>query len=654
MQRKALTFLATLLIAVALTVPVAATNNPEPDTPSASGDGMAVGSGRFAESPMLAERVAAGELPSVDERLPDDPMVRIWADEIGQHGGTIFSFATNPSPWNDLGDTPALSPFYLQMDFDGSIEPGMITDWELADDSMSLVLRLRPGMKWSDGSEMTIDDIVFSWRDVHIHPDLPSWHWLGVEVTSIEEVDDRSVVLEFDQPAPAAVNDFAGMSGAQGHAYFAYPYLKNYHANYNSDIEDLAAEEGFDTWMALYEAHSGEQFKMERPTMMAWQVIQEDSSVRVMERNPFYPVVDSAGNQLPYIDTVVTTVVDGETYQLKIISGESDIAFFNTSFSDYTLYKQNEAAGDYRVVEIPGLFGAEVLLQPNQNTADPIMRELFRELDFRIAMSVAINREEINDVVTSGKGVARQAAMAPNYPFYKPEFAEAYAQFDPDYANQLLDGLGLTEFDRDGFRLRSDGEVLQVVISKTTSYGSVSDVKIFELIKEYWEDVGIKTQINETDWGYFWTLVSTEDFHISNRTLEPFIESFSPNGEYADWGPIWWLWLSANHDVEQGRATLEDFGGALPGEEPPQYIKDHMQLYWDAKLLPPDDPRHAELMIQFQRNQAENLFSIGTIGLVPNIVIAKKNIGNVPKNWLPNHGWAGDLNTFADSLFIKQ
>lgn len=643
-----------VIIACFIAMPLVAGGGAEEAPAETATSQAASGEGRFNEAPMLSEMVAAGEIPPVDERIPSEAMVRIYGDEIGEYGGTLYLNVTDSGEWVEVGPNSNITPYYLQMDYDGSIKPALMSDWELSEDYTQITFTLREGIHWSDGSPMTVDDFLFTWNDVQANELIPSWHWLAAPVTEAEQIDEWTFRLTFSQPNPSAVVGFAEGSGSQGLGYLPSEYLKPYHIDYNSDAGALAEEEGFESWNKAVEEHMGSDYVMERPSLAAWLREEEDSSLRVMLRNAFYPFVDEAGNQLPYIDRVVHSVVDGETYKLKIISGESDLAYFNTSFSDFTLLKENESQGDYRVIELPGLFGSEVMLEPNFNYKEAALRELLQNRDFRIALSVAINRDEINEVVLSGKGVPRQAAMPPNYQWYVPESATAYAQYDPEMANELLDELGLDARSSDGFRLRPDGEVLELVISKTDSYGSVNADPIYELITEYWQDVGVKTQVNHVDGGYYWELIGTEDFQIAYRAFEPSIESLVGNMEYVDFAPLWWQWVEANNFVQTGRASMSDYEDGLPGQEPPQWFKDHTQLYFEAKQYPPTSQEYGSRMEQIQRNHAENVFVIGTVGLVPNIVIAKNYIGNPPDRWLPNAGWAGSLIQFSDTIFIRQ
>ena len=165
----------------------------------------------------------------------------------------------------------------------------------------------------------------------------------------------------------------------------------------------MAKEEGHETWQQAFTDHFfwKPSTDIDLPVVQGWRFTEITPTVRVFERNPYYHRVDTAGNQLPYIDHIVSTVVEKEVYNLKIIGGEADLAYGQTSLENYALYKENEEQGDYRVTLIPGLSAAASGVLLNQNHNEPWWAELYQELRFRRALSLAINREEINEQVFS-------------------------------------------------------------------------------------------------------------------------------------------------------------------------------------------------------------------------------------------------------------
>ena len=282
-------------------------------------------------------------------------------------------------------------------------------------------------------------------------------------------------------------------NGSDWVSYHPRHYLEKWHINHNPKAEEVAKEEGFDTWWEALYAHYwwAPLTDIDKPTLQPWVLTETTTERKVFERNPYYWKVDTAGNQLPYIDGVIAAIVDKEVYQLKVISGEADVAYVQTSFEDFSLYKENEARGDYRVIPVPGIYGSEVMFGLNQNDPDPALRTLFQDLRFRRALSLAINRAEINDIVYYGLLVPRQATILPSASFFEEEWAQANAAYDTDGADALLDEMGLTARDGDGFRIGEDGQAVLLLVEYSTGE-LVDPTTTLELVKEYWEAIGLK------------------------------------------------------------------------------------------------------------------------------------------------------------------
>ena len=218
--------------------------------------------------------------------------------------------------------------------------------------------------------------------------------------------------LEFDAPHPEMMVKLATWHGGDWEMLKPKHYLSNWHLDYNDQANEVAKEEGHESWQQAFTDHFfwKPSTDIELPVIQAWRFTEITPTVRVFERNPYYLRVDTAGNQLPYIDRIVSTVVEKEVYTLKIIGGEADLAYGSTSLENFALYKENEAAGDYKVTLIPGLSAAEVGVVLNQNHLDEWKAELYQDVRFRRALSLAINRDEVNEQVFFGLSTPRQAA----------------------------------------------------------------------------------------------------------------------------------------------------------------------------------------------------------------------------------------------------
>lgn len=456
---------------------------------------------KFSDAPMLRVRVAAGELPPVEERLPEEFMV-VDPFEIGEYGGTIVGYTSNPRGW---GSTAVFFQWESLMRTGpdaNTIIPNLAKTVEFSEDGKVMTLYLRKGVKWSDGVPFTADDIMFTYNDLLMNDEVAAQmalqriYWSPTEERSIvEKIDDYTIRFTFPEPYPVVWYHLTYELGLEGKIIFPKHYYEKWHIKYNPDADKIAQEKGFDHWYELFPITEDVTWAqtgwLNYPTISAYVVTEKGPGYMIAERNPYYWKVDTEGNQLPYIDKLmVLQNIEAEVATAKMLAGDFDYA--NATLEDLVLLKEKEEEGNYKVrlwnVVSSTVFG----LQINQTYAkDLVLRDIFRDARFRQALSLAINREEMNEVLFHGLGVPLQATVSPKSSFYEEEFARAYAEYDPPEANALLDEMGLDKRDAEGYRLRKDGERLSVVIEWCNWY----DSSIFELTKEYWEAVGVEVTI---------------------------------------------------------------------------------------------------------------------------------------------------------------
>ncbi len=589
--------------------------------------------GSFHEAPMLADMVAAGDLPPVEERIPSNPRVLPVFEEIGQYGGNWRrAYKGISDRW---GPTKLIEEriveFMPTADGNITIVPNWVDEFEMSPDAREFSFHIREGLKWSDGVPVTTGDVKFWYEDIfkttffneEPHQNLTT---NGVPL-EVEIVDDYSFVVKFQDPYPLFPLVMAKEStGSPGLARdtFLLPahYLKDYHPNYVSEekLAEIAAEKGVDTWKDLWDSKGPIQswwLNPDLPVISAWKVETPPPAERVvMVRNPYYFQVDAEGNQLPYIDHITHDVFeDPETMTLWVVQGLIDMQSRHTELRDYTLFKENEANGDYRLLK--WLNASTRSLYPNLNAPDPVLAELFNEADFRHALSVAINREEIVDIVTNGLSEPRQASPVSGSPNFDAEFETKWAEYDPDTANALLDELGMTERDADGFRIRPDGETLQVVI--TTQFDEISEL---ELIKSYWEAVGIKTVINKVERSFYEELAATGEIEIGhwgfdrNSIVAADPARYIGSLEDGPWAPLYGMWFET---------------GGAQGVEPPadHPIRDVWTAWENAQTAGTLEEANAYVQEMINIHK-ENVWAIGLYGEDPKIYIVSNKMHNVP------------------------
>lgn len=468
----------------------------------------------FNQSPMLDALVEAGELPPVDERLPANPTV-IQAVEVGEYGGTWRRAFKGPG--DRWGPTKLLEERVLKWSADESgtlsLKPAYIESYEVNEDSTEFTFTLLEGLKWSDGHPVTTEDVAFWYNDVFtneaIVPTIDPTFAPGGEPMQLEVIDERTFKISFAQPYVYFLTILAKDSTGEpslDRPSFLFPkhYLSQFNDRYASaeDLAKAAEKYGVEDWTGLWGSKGPVTSWWQNPDLpviTAWKIeTPAPANVVTMVRNPYYYAVDQEGNQLPYIDRIEHRLFEAnDSFNLMIVQGQIDMQMRYVNSNDFTFYMENAEQGDYKVAR---WISANVWsLLPNLNTTDEVLRELFASNDFRHAMSVAVDREVINELGFAGLGEGRSVSPISGSPYFKQEWEDHWAEYDPDLANELLDSVGLTERDGDGYRLRPDGKRLQIVVETYHDYAS----SILEVAADYYSDVGIELlprTIDRTQW----------------------------------------------------------------------------------------------------------------------------------------------------------
>jgi peptide/nickel transport system substrate-binding protein len=591
--------------------------------------------GKYHEAPALAEQVKTGKLPPVEQRLPEEPLVVPVVEKIGEYGGL----------WRRAFLGPADANNYVRVVYDGlfrftpdgtEIEPKIALGAKASADFKVWTILLRKGARWSDGAPFTADDIVFWYKDVLLNKDLtpalPTWTQnADGTAMKVEKVDDYTVRFTYDRPATLFLSEVANQDGPdQSYAMFLPAhYLKQFHPAYTpkADVDRLAQAASFKSWNQLFFTKAVPYQNPERPTMAAWMPVTRVSDpVFTLRRNPYYIGVDTAGNQLPYIDEVrFTYFADQQALNLAAIAGDFDMQARHIQMTNYPVLKEQEKNGKYRVLIWPTFGGSDAVVAFNMTyTADPVLGKLLASKDFRIALSYAINRDEIKESVFLGLGEARQAVPAPWHPYFPgKEWATKYTEFKPDVANKMLDELGLAKRDAQGVRLMANGKPLMIEINVVPAFGAWPDVG--QLVARDWEAVGVKAvvQIRERALGFNMRAANELMTEIWNEdtTAFPFtggskLDPRNAPGQTLTLGPLYYKWLTSN---------------GKEGVEPTEPLKRIMQLIDTARTVGHDGQVQAAQ--ELFRIWADNVFEIGTVGLTPmvqGVVVVNTKMHNVP------------------------
>ena len=423
----------------------------------------------------------------MEERLPEDPLVVEPVHSIGKYGGTwrrLIIYPTDTGMLRYLGYEPLARWDRTAR----NVVPGLAKSWDIRDEGKTYAFRLRRGVRWSDGHPFTSEDILFWYEDMASNKDLhPVFPFVpdGNHFT-VTAPDSYTVEFHFQRPNGIFLETMAFRGGWM---YAPKHYLKQFHVRYadHKELKKKARKIGYDVWHRLFLKKSDLNHNPDLPTVRPWKIsVPPPATQYIVERNPYYWKVDPEGNQLPYIDRIRNTVMqDVEMISLKIMNGESDMQASYMDTGKYTLYMENRERGNYQVTgDLRSTFGVYV----NQYSKDPALRPLLQDRRFRIALSVALNREEIIELAFLGLAESARGVSCADDPYYLPEFDGQYLDYDPERANRLLDELGLQR-GRDGMRRMPNGKPFRQLLYWSPEESLISE--LWELVVEYWREVGL-------------------------------------------------------------------------------------------------------------------------------------------------------------------
>ncbi len=579
---------------------------------------------KFNEAPALAEMVAAGTLPPVEERLPkpEDILVVEPVESIGQYGGTWHRAMTGEADFHAFGRQVYEPILRWPRDTKDPIQPGIAKAWEFSEDGRELTLFLREGIKWSDGEPFTSADVTFWWEDiandVNLTPATPGYWVVGGEPMKLEALDDFTVKLTFKEPYGLALRmlAFRGNQWPLNFERFGFfaprHYLEQFHPKYNASADYATFNQKAD------------DYNVERPSLTAWRITTyEPGSVVIATRNPYYWKVDPEGNQLPYIDEIRLDMVgDAQVLNLKAINGELDFQFRRVEIQNLPLLAENAEAKGYEFRLWPEAEGSRLALWFNQSYADPKYRELFQDVRFRRAMSILIDRERINQTAYLGLATPRSGTLVPQSPYYVPEAEALWSPPKPDMeqATALLEEAGLVK-GSDGFYTFADGTPIELVIETSETAGARLDA--IELVADDWTSAGFKVTVNTMTRDLYWPRATSNEVMVAtwgtDRGVEPWVDPIYmfPYDNRSWMAPLYGVWYQT---------------GGAEGEAPPEghtFLK-AMELYDELKVTV-DADRQVEIAKEIVMLAADEVWTIGTAGLTPAIAVVKNNFHNVPQ-----------------------
>lgn len=585
------------------------------------------------EPEFLKEKLGDGTLPPMAERLPKVPRVINLAAmdrKPGQYGGSARMIIGSQKDIRLM----TINGYARLVGFDEhlALQPDILESFEQVE-NRTYTFRLREGHRWSDGHPFTVDDFVYYWYDVLNNKEMRP-RGLPLDLLSegkpprFEVVDPLTVRYTWDVPNP----DFLLRLASPQPLTLALPahYMKQFHPKYADPetLKKLIEDTGSDDWTSLHidmsRTYRPENPKL--PTLDPWRnLTQPPAEQFIFERNPFYHRVDETGQQLPYIDRIFLNVSAPGIIPAKAGAGETDLQSGGLDFADYTFLKDAEDRYPIRVSLWERTQGSRIALLPNLNCGDKVWRDLFRDVRFRRALSVAIDREEINKA--SFFGLARESAdtILPQSPLFKAEYQHAWAQFDPDLADKLLDEVGLTERRSDGVRLLPDGRQASMIIESAGE--STLETDVLELVTDHWRQVGLALSIRTSQRDVFRSralggeiMLSVQqgiDNGIPTPDMSP--SALAPTGDEQLQWPVWGLhYLSAEQK------------GEAPDLPEAKRLVDLMRQWKRSSSTAERETIWTEMLTIY----TQQVFSIGIVNGTLQPIVINRKIRNVPEKGL--------------------
>jgi len=590
---------------------------------------------RLIETPMLQPAVDAGKLPPVTERVPSAPLVTAF-DEArfvsGKQGGTLHMLIGRAQDVRML----FVYGYARLVNYDRNLN--LVADiLESVDvqDNRVFTLHLRKGHRWSDGQPFTAEDFRYYWEDVANNRDLnpsgpPSDLIVDGKLPEFKVIDSTTVRFAWTSPNPDFLDRMAAASPLL--IYRPAHYLKKYHAKYMkpSDAPEASGSKKR-PWSAVHNKLDN-MYRFDnpdQPTLQPWINTSRPPADRfVAVRNPYFHRIDKAGYQLPYIDRVEMVIANDKLIAAKAGTGESDLQARGLHFGDYTFLKSAEQRNKFRTLLWRSGVGSQLALYPNLNVNDPVWRTLLRDVRFRRALSLAIDRSLINNVLYFGLGAESNNTVMAESPLFLRQYQSLWAHYDRVEARRLLDELGL-KLASDGVRRLPDGRRLEIIVE--TSGEGTEETDVLELVRETWREVGIKLLTKPSQREVFRNRIFAGETVMSiwkgleNALATP---AMSPE-EMAPTNQQQLQWPKFGQYYE----TSGKSGVAVDIPEVDELLK----LFENWRNADNDATR-TQIWHRMLKIHAEQQFVIGTVNGVPQPVVVRSSLMNVPDEGV--YSWA--------------
>ena len=615
------------------------------------------------EPPLLAPLVADGTLPPLAERVPREPLVLrgVEGPDAGRHGGTWLRLATSvvdvavvihsrmsaatPVRWSPLGEP---------------VVPHVARSVTTDDGGRSWTFRLRESHRWSDGAPLTSADVAYWWEEEVLGEELggeaPWWMLNWAEVPALEVLSPASFRFSWSEPNPL----FREVLASYGHEMFEAPrhYLRRYHPRM-ADPAFLEAERralGMPSNQALY-TQLRYWDNPEHPRLWPWiPTAHRSAPPYVFTRNPFYFAVDPRGRQLPYLDRVQFDVRRVDLLPLDAAAGRVSMQQRHLRFADFTEYATRAHTAGFDVLGWSPAARADYLVFPNLNrtpgkAGDAVAgwkSRLLNEADFRRALSLAIDREEIIRAEHKGLTEPSQVAPGPGSRFHDDALAKRFTQFDPARAEALLDGLGLERTAPGRMRTFPDGRPMTWFLDYTAYTGRGPA----DFLVDHWARVGLAVIARERARSLFNLGLSgrTADLVVweGGNDVTPLVvpRNFVPHTNQSFFAPGWGVWYAEGgfHGRELPSRAL-----APPPGSPARRA---MALH-DAARRSGDPAERVRLFRELWEIASGEVWSIGIGEPPPLPVVVDRDLGNVPEVAVAGFAFRTPANAGMETFYFR-
>ncbi len=589
------------------------------------------------ETPSLAEKVSAGQLPPVAERAPDQPLIVDLASrnrQIGKQGGklrTLISKGKNIRYMVVWGYARLVG-----FDENYNLTADILESYDVEDDRV-FTFHLRKGHKWSDGHPFTTEDFRYWWEDVANNEELspagpPRYFLAHDKPPKVHIIDETTIRFSWEDPNP----QFLTLLAAARPPFIYRPahYMKRFHVTYTpiEKLQYLIAEKGARNWAQLHNKYDNmyKNDNKELPSLQPWINTTGKKAQRyMMDRNPFFHRFDTKGQQLPYIDTVEMSVSAASLFPAKVSAGEVDLLAGGLGFPSIPILKQGAKRNNYEARLWPTGAASHIALYPNLNYFDETWREVLRDVRFRRALSLGIDRKIINRTLYFGLGQQSGNGVLEGSPFYDRTNSFSFANFNPQTANDLLDQIGLTKRRGDGIRLLPDGRPLEIIVE--TMGERSEEIDALQLIGETWRDIGIKLIARPSDRNILrqrayagrtmMTVGKGWDNGVPSETTSPM--ALAPTVQDTLTWPKWGQYFQTmghsgtSPDIDEAKRLLD------------------LYLAWQDGAMGDGTPKtREEIWKEMLEIHAEQQYIIGVVSQAPQPVVVSNKLRNVPKEGL--------------------